>query len=1043
MKLFFVTGIANSNWSHIAEALQTPCQKVSEKTFSKIKETNNIILKKDSSHTASINEALLTLNEGIPSVLADSEIFLSLNHWAKSSEIQFLVLYCAPQVALANALQENVLTNDECKELLSTWTEQTKTAYDFYLQHKKQCLLLDVQDVYENQELAAKDIAVFLEHETKLNTETLIIAPDAKLAANLLTLEQDYAFEIYDEIRSAAPLLGTLTLSGVEELSCFSEDALDIVRRRRTEQRENQKNIRNIKGSLTESLEKLRQQQADHAAVVNISNDKINDLTHAISECQEQLALTIKQTASDNQALQQKADSLEQLLSETKHALSDANNTQKQKTAEYKQQLAGEQALVIKAKEAQKNELAAKVSNQNELAKTKATLNETLKNQSELNKQHDIRVIAIENTLSEARSEQELFILQIAQLQEELEDKYFTSDASKKKFLEQVKQLQLQLDAKQKSVTELEQQHVTLIEFEAKKLAEATTKNTELDSELEQSQSEQELILLQLTQLQEELESYYQTNQTLNSQHEKNLADTTEYTDLVAKIPALEAENEIAVLQINQLQEELEYYCLQLQERDAKKMQDTPIIERLTQNVFAKCHIESFEVVGGYEDNGYADIQLVLHGVELADGRQFDTLPIKLIEVDGRPGLEFRPSEHTESNPPLSWQEDMHDEYGAYIKFIPTPSASQAKQQQKTNERLNASERLLILSVATALSDTLQQAHSAAGDLQDGKFRDWKLVALNLQQQIANLPAWLSFDAISLVEEMRSDNYEHLWLSFDHLLVDNYLYPNFKLKFAALGPLNEASLFTDTLMLELREQDHGGAPLQAWPPAAQDEYGFKLQANIDLQGDELTLTVNEKLSEHDKQFLRHLAKNLVNFIYALKQQDLTFERNIENWISVANRVNELGQSVAEAIEPAEVAIDSERKFDFQEHVDLGGYQHLAYKTDLAEGQSLLLKLRAENINPITQIADMSVELRTGDENVPLAESMFFGEDEYGLRVLIALSELGSESFTQFELTDGGKIVQAFIASINQLVQNDADLNTEQQALWMGLLTKEQ
>jgi hypothetical protein len=1128
MKLFFVTGIANSNWSHIAEALQTPCQKVSEKTFSKIKETNNKVLKKDSSHTETINEALLTLNEGIPSVLADADIFTSLNYWATSSDIQFLVLYCAPHAALANALQENVLSNDECKELVSTWTEQTKTAYDFYLQHKKQCLLLDVQDVLENQELAAKDIAVFLEHETKLNTEILIIAPEAKLAANLLTLEQDYAFELYDEIRSAAPLLGTLTLSGVEEESCFTEDALNIVRRKHAEQRENQKNIRNIKGSLTDSLEKNRQQQADHAAVVNISNDKINDLTHAISECQEQLALTTKQTASDNQALQQKADSLEQLLAETKHALSDANNTQKQKTAQYNQQLANEQALVIKAKEAQENEQTTKVFNQNELAKTKATLNETLKNQSELNKQHDIRVIAIENTLSEARSEQELFILQITQLQEELEDKYFTSDASKEKFLEQVKQLQLQLDAKQKSVTELAQQHVTLIESEAKKLSEATTKNTELDSELEQSQSEQELILLQLaqlqeelenkystsdaskkkfleqvkqlqlqldakqksltelaqqhvtlieseaeklseartkntelegeleqsqseqelillqlTQLQEELESLYQTNQTLNSRHEKHLADTAEYTELAAKMPVLEAENEIAVLQINQLQEELEYYYLQLQEQDTKKMQNTPTIEQLTQDAFAKCHIERFDVVGGYDDDGYADIQFVLHGVKLADGRQFDSLPVKLIEVDSRPGLEFRPSELIESNPPLSWREDMHDEYGAYIKFIPNPSASQAKQQQKTNERLNASERLLILSVATALSDALQQAHSDAEDLQDGKFRDWKLVALNLQQQIADLPAWLSFDAISLIEEMRSDNYEHLWVSFDNLLVNNHLYPNFKLKFVALGPLNEATLFTDTLMLELREQEHGGSPLQAWPPAAQDEYGFKLQANIDLQGEELTLTVDEKLSWHDNQFLRHLAKNLVNFIYALKQQNLVFERNIDDWLSVADRVNQLSQSGAKAVEPAEVTIDSERKLDFQEYVDLGGYQHLAYQTDLGEGQSLLLKLRAENINPITQIADMSLELRTGDKNVPLAESMFFGEDEYGPRVLIALSELGSENFKQFELTDGGKIVQAFIASINQLIQNDAELNTEQQALWMGLLTKEQ
>ncbi|MFQ3191624.1 MAG: hypothetical protein ACI936_002765 [Paraglaciecola sp.] len=245
------------------------------------------------------------------------------------------------------------------------------------------------------------------------------------------------------------------------------------------------------------------------------------------------------------------------------------------------------------------------------------------------------------------------------------------------------------------------------------------------------------------------------------------------------------------------------------------------------------------------------------------------------------------------------------------------------------------------------------------------------------------------------------------------------------------------------MIIELREQDNNGAPLQAWPPVAQDEYGFKLQVNIDLQGNDLRLNVDEKLSEHDKQLLQHLAKNLVHFIYALKQQKIVFERSVEDWFSVADRINHLGLSNASVLEPIDTVSEQDLSLQFHEHIDLGGYQHLVYKTDVGKGQSLLFKLRAENINPTTQFADMSLELRTGDANVPLAETLYFGEDDYGPRVLITLSELASDNFTPLELTEGGQMVQIFMARVKKLIENNTALDTQQQRLWLGLLAKEQ
>jgi len=974
--------------------------------------------------------------------LADAEVFSCLNYWAKSTEIQFLVLYCAPQIALANALQEKALSYDECMDLLLSWAKQTRAAYDFFRQHKEQCLLLDIQDVVENQEYAAKEISTFLGHEAKLNTGSLDIAHEAKLSANLLMIEQDEAFELYDEVRSAAPLLGTLKLSGMDDLASFANDALGLVRGKYDEQQRNHKNISTLESSLAVSLEKLRQQKAAHAETSKTHEQQTAQFEKKLADLQAQLLAANKKQENELTAKVALQQTMQQDQASNKQALDVALRNKAELTTQHEASVCEMDKILAEARAEQELQILQLAQLQEELESLYQS-NQTLVSQQAIYKATIAEQQQLAFNMASLESENELAILQINQLQEELENSHTKSTAWQNKQVEQLKKVELELAAQQKLVAELRKQHTLAVAGESQKLDSALAENTLFVSEIKQSKSEQELQILQLAQLQEELERFYHSNQTLVSQQAMYKSTIAEQQQLVVSMQPLEAENEIATLQINQLQEELEYYYLQLQEKDTNKMQQIATIERLTQDVFAKCHIDGFDVVGGYEDDGYADIQLLLHGLELANGRQFDNIAVKLIDVDGRPGLEFRPSEDAQSTVPLRWREDMQDEYGAFIKFIPNPTEAQASQQQQTNEILHASERLFIVSIASALANTLQQANLAAGDLQDGKLRDWKLVALRLQKQVANLPAWLSFDGISLIEEMRSDDYEHLWLSFDNLLVNNHLYPNFKVKFAALGPFKEGSLFTDTLIIELREQDNNGAPLQAWPPVAQDEYGFKLQVNIDLQGNDLRLNVDEKLSEHDKQLLQHLAKNLVHFIYALKQQKIVFERSVEDWFSVADRINHLGLSNASVLEPIDTVSEQDLSLQFHEHIDLGGYQHLVYKTDVGKGQSLLFKLRAENINPTTQFADMSLELRTGDANVPLAETLYFGEDDYGPRVLITLSELASDNFTPLELTEGGQMVQIFMARVKKLIENNTALDTQQQRLWLGLLAKEQ
>jgi hypothetical protein len=97
-----------------------------------------------------------------------------------------------------------------------------------------------------------------------------------------------------------------------------------------------------------------------------------------------------------------------------------------------------------------------------------------------------------------------------------------------------------------------------------------------LKSEIKELSTENELSLLQMHQLQEELESVFNQNQAVETQ----LADNNFLQEVLdentvnlrsnnEQISDLKAENEIALLQIQQLQEELEFYFIKYQSLNA------------------------------------------------------------------------------------------------------------------------------------------------------------------------------------------------------------------------------------------------------------------------------------------------------------------------------------------------------------------------------------------------------------------------------------------------------------------------------------------
>jgi hypothetical protein len=159
-----------------------------------------------------------------------------------------------------------------------------------------------------------------------------------------------------------------------------------------------------------------------------------------------------------------------------------------------------------------------------------ASNSELIGDNAKLKAEFDTRTSALETSLLELTSENELALLQINQLQEELEVTYLNASELK---------------------------------------GELAAGATALESRLAELTAENELALLQINQLQEELSEsalFAASNSELIIDNEKLKAEFATRTSAhESSLAELTAENELALLQINQLQEELEHYYIQYQ----------------------------------------------------------------------------------------------------------------------------------------------------------------------------------------------------------------------------------------------------------------------------------------------------------------------------------------------------------------------------------------------------------------------------------------------------------------------------------------------
>ena len=685
------------------------------------------------------------------------------------------------------------------------------------------------------------------------------------------------------------------------------------------------------------------------------SNEKASQLQSRLASAKEEQQLLLLQTTQLQEELEatvQKANKLAPIEQALKASNEKASQLQTKLTSTQEEQ----KLLMLQIKQLQE-ELEAAVQKASKLESVEQAL-----------KASNEQVLQLQQKLTSANDEAQLATLQIAQLQEELERTFSECEAVKAKDKEGVAGLQKQLEATKR--------------FEAlqKENALLTEQLSQLQYGLEKAELENELLAKAQSELQQA--------QTKHAGAATMSSETLQNTQL---------ELELASLQISQLQEELEHYYLALQESERSPQKGLPHntmnSNKLQTKVFDKVAASELSIAGKYVEGDYQDIHLTLHNVILPNGKRLESVKVKLVDVSGHIGIEFRAQE----NEALFREfEDSSDEYGPYLRYFLTAPENLQAQQQKTVERLNASERLLIMGCINVIAEQLQNTNiSTSTEVTSEQWREWRKAAISLSNQVDTLPDWLSFDSVQLREEFATDGYEHLWLVFNGVLLGN-VWRNaleFKLSANNVGMAQNGE-FSDAINIEFRELDDGSAPLMTWPPETADEYGPKLNIAI------ADLTPLNDFAAHDTQLVTHLVNNFASILEKLEAAENDMSRSKEAWISAitalltdGGTISEQQASKEEPVQTQETVSAGENRLTCDEVVSVGSYQHLVFTQ---KGNNTKIKLRAENVNPDTFDAEVYLELRDGTNNVIYNDSEFFGEDDYGPRVKIPAETLESQ-----------------------------------------------
>ena len=586
------------------------------------------------------------------------------------------------------------------------------------------------------------------------------------------------------------------------------------------------------------------------------------------------------------------------------------------------QALQGE--LETKLTEAKKNQAAIA-----ELTQQNRDINSELAQASGENK-------ALVAESNEQKSENELLVLQIQQLQEELEAVFTDAENSKvtiadlevkhadinRKLAEanfetqflikenkvnadenallqlQIQQLQEELEATFSKLTQVQQQLENAEQTNTQ--LKAATKEKQPDPEvvntlkekLLAAEDENALLVLQISQLQEELESIYvqfeehkNTSAGLINKLEAKLSNSEGNGPALRKeLENAMSEQELLQLQIKQLQEELEFYFTEYQKLKSESPDNKALSEFKSKIEERFPHLvlsEGVTLTGGANQKDLQRITARFTQVEHAD-KHWNAFSVIVNDRKGVLDVEFHAPDNKRVYPLSKFVKTGSNKVCDFSLLSPFTDAG-----KKALAELSAEDHLLLIGIVEELQTKLQQSDVQRTDATANiDIAPWPEKLLKLSTALKKLtpspaPKPLNFKKLSLKQNMVGATNEHLLICIENLQANGISYPAFDIKIGAKQIKDK--VFTEYGSLEFRELANKQAPLASWPPATEDKWGLKLVLDLPVQLNEQQQNAIDSLKEEDKLFIKELLTKLADRFHTLDRKKLKVNQPLENW----------------------------------------------------------------------------------------------------------------------------------------------------------------
>jgi len=424
---------------------------------------------------------------------ADPNLVYTLEYWRDfDPQIKFVLVYSSPEQIVAEMADTGELSTESVEQALFDWQAINEELMRFYFKNKERCILL-------NSAFLSKDANLFVNYSRdQLGADLSDVESDAvavpkrdpinNLIAPMLIKDAVDAFTLYQELESTADLPGSIVHSESGDLSSYSKHNILALQDKDDELLD----PLNLAVKSWEHVNDLKRQGKQKDAELSQLKKERDTQKNETESLLSQIQKMQKESEAVSITSQEQIDTLEKTLKK-----------QRKKNKRQKQEL----------------EKSARESDKQKEESQRLTL--------QLHQvQEDLEKTGIEK--NNQTEENQLLILQLHQVQEELEQTFLN--------LQKNEQSQAELQAKIGQLTKergaLEKEsgafknRLKALETEIGEHKANTKKMQGLEAKLDETAQESELQLLQLHQVQEELELYFQKYQEAIKSENKQENDT-------------------------------------------------------------------------------------------------------------------------------------------------------------------------------------------------------------------------------------------------------------------------------------------------------------------------------------------------------------------------------------------------------------------------------------------------------------------------------------------------------------------------------------